>query len=240
VFEGSSVTDHPSIDELAEAAEQLLEPARAAEVSAHLTGCAACRDSAEALAEVTAILRSEPVPTMPAAVAERLDRVVAAEQDRRGGRRALGLVSSAGSSRSARATLGRFGQDLPRSARRRIVVPALAAAAAAAVVGFGAYVVSAQAGLNEPPPVAAISLSNLGAQAGALEHAANLSPHRFSQAWQCARQVTSGRITGLASTTVDGAAALLVYMTGNGMDRVTVVTGCNTGRPVAGQSVVLN
>jgi anti-sigma factor RsiW len=234
------VTDHPSIDELAEAAEQLLEPARATEVSAHLAGCTACQESARALAEVTATLQSEPAPAMPQAVAERLDRVVAAEQDRRSGRRALSLVSSTGSSSRARPTLGRFGEDRPRPARRRVLVPALAAAAAAAVVGFGAYVVSAQAGLNEPPPVAAVSLSDLQTQAGALERALNLSPHRFSRAWQCARQVTNGRITGLASTTVDDAPALLVYTTDDGIDRVTVVTGCNIGRPVAGLSVILH
>ena len=189
--------------------------------------------TADALAEVTAILQSEPVPAMPPAVAERLDRVVAAEQDRRAGRRALSLVTPSESSLPTRPTLGGFGEDLPRRRRGRVLVSALAAAAAAAVVGFGGYVLSARAGLDEPPPVAAVSLSDLGAQAGALERAANLGPHRFSRAWQCARQVTSGRITGLASTTVDGAPALLVYTNDDDVDRVTVVTGCNTGRRVA-------
>jgi hypothetical protein len=116
----------------------------------------------------------------------------------------------------------------------------LAAAAAATVVGFGAYVISASAGLNEPPVVAAVDSHDLGAEAIALERTrGGLSPHRFSQAWGCARQVTAGRITGLASSSVDGTPALLVYTKYDGSMQVTVVTGCAGGTPSAGPSAVL-
>jgi hypothetical protein len=45
-----------------------------------------------------------------------------------------------------------------------------------------------------------------------------LSPHRFSQAWDCTREVTERRITGLASNTVDGLPALLVYTESDGVN----------------------
>ena len=45
----------------------------------------------------------------------------------------------------------------------------------------------------------------------ALQENADLSPHRFSEAWECAREVTAGRITAITSAVVDGQPALLVY-----------------------------
>jgi hypothetical protein len=108
------------------------------------------------------------------------------------------------------------------------------------IVGLGAYVISASAGFNEPPVVAAVTSADLGEQARALEEASGgLSPHRFSQAWDCARKVTDGRITGLASSTVDGTPALLVYTKSEESMQVTVVTGCRLGMPSAGPSAVL-
>ena len=137
-------------------------------------------------------------------------------------------------------TLGAFGADRPRRRTRRVLLPALAAAAAAAVVGFGAYVASASAGLNEPPVVAAVSSSNLGAQAAVFERH-GLDPHRFSRAWQCARQVTDGRIVGLAASTVDGTPALLVYTRSGATTEVTVVTGCaSAAAPSAGPSALVS
>src|SRR4029450_10704519 len=123
--------------------------------------------------------------------------------------------------------LGTFGEDLKKSSKSRWALPALAAAAVAAVGGFGAYLISASAGLNEPPVVAAVQSSDLGLEARALEQAAGgLSPHRFSHAWGSARKVTDGRITGLAASRVDGTPALLVYTKSDGSTLVTVVTGC--------------
>jgi anti-sigma factor RsiW len=216
---------HLSIDELADAAEGLLDPERAAFAESHIAGCTECRAQSEALHEITGMLRTEPPLPMPEAVAHRLNNVVAAESAMR---------TDVG---KPKRTLGTFGEDLKKSSKSRWALPALAAAA---VVGFGAYLISSSAGLNEPPVVAAVHSSDLGLEARALEQAAGgLSPHRFSQAWGCARKVTDGRITGLAASRVDGMPALLVYTKSDGSTLVTVVSGCATDTPSAGPSAVL-
>ncbi|MFD0274962.1 hypothetical protein ACFVHB_13825 [Kitasatospora sp. NPDC127111] len=70
---------HPSVDELADLAEGLVEPAAAAEaLHAHLAGCAECRETAEALTEVQALLGAVEPPAMPEDVAARLDAALAA------------------------------------------------------------------------------------------------------------------------------------------------------------------
>ena len=236
---GRAVSPHPSLTELAEAAEGLLDDARSAKLRAHLAGCPSCQHNAAELRAVSATLSTAPAPRMPAEVAARLDRVLAGEVERRSRQPARAEEPEPGWSGQSRVTLGDFGADLPRRSARRILLPALAAAVAAAVVGFGAYVASATAGLNEPPVVAAVSSANLAVQAGALERN-GLAPHRFSQAWQCAREVTSGRIVGLAASTVDGTSALLVYTRSGATTDVTVVTGCATGRPSAGPSALVS
>ena len=173
-------TQHLSIDELADAAEGLLDPERAAFAESHIAGCTECRAQSEALHEITGMLRTEPPLPMPGAVAHRLNDVVAAESAMRT------------DVWKPKRTLGTFGEDLKKSSKSRWALPALAAAAVAAVVGFGAYLISASAGLNEPPVVAAVHSSDLGLEARALEQAAGgLSPHRFSQAWAApARSLT--------------------------------------------------
>jgi anti-sigma factor RsiW len=237
---------HLSIDELADAAEGLLDPERAAVAESHIAGCPDCQSQSDVLRNLSATLRAEPVTPMPQAVAQRLQQVAAAESAARqagasGGGQAGG--SAAGESSTTwkpRPTLGTFGEGLKQSSKPHWVLPALAAAAVAAVVGLSAYLISAIAGLNEPPVVAAVKSSDLGVEARALEQAAGgLSPHRFSQAWDCARKVTDGRITGLAVSTVDGTPALLVYTKADGSALVTVVTGCRAGMPLAGPSAVL-
>lgn len=225
------MSDHVALDELADAAEGLVDPEQAAVIEAHLGECDTCRAQADALRQVSARLASEPRPVMPPDVFARLHTAVAHES----GLRTARVVPLA--SYRPRPTLGTFGADLHRPSRRRWVGPLLAAAAAAILVGFGGYVVSASVGLNEPPIVSAsVRTGDLGTQAGALNKASDLSPHRFSRAWQCARQVTDGRIVGLASTSVDGGPALLVYTRSDGRTEVTVVTGCATGSPSAGLS----
>jgi hypothetical protein len=172
--------------------------------------------------------------------------VLAGEVDRRGRPQTLRLAADGGDDDLAgnggwtRPTLGRFGEDLPRRRLSRRLLPALAGAVAAAVVGFGAYVVSASVGLNEPPVVAAVSSRSLGQQAAALERSTDLDPHRFSRAWQCARQATSGRIVALAKSNVDGTPALLVYTRSGANTMVTVVTGCDRGRPDAGPTALVS
>ncbi|MGA5817037.1 hypothetical protein ACPC54_04130 [Kitasatospora sp. NPDC094028] len=65
---------HPSVDELADLAEGLVEPAAAVEaLHRHLDGCAECRETVEALADVQALLGDVDTPPMPADVAARLD-----------------------------------------------------------------------------------------------------------------------------------------------------------------------
>ena len=230
---------HLSVDELADAAEGSLDSERAAFAESHIAGCSDCQAQSEALREVTASLRAEPAPSMPQELSHRLNEVIAAE----GARRSHASVTEDGQSTGTwqpRKTLGTFGEDLRKPSKSRWLMPTLAAAAGAAIVGLGAYVISAGAGLNEPPVVAAVNSSDLATQARALEEAnGGLSPHRFSQAWDCAREVTDRRITGLASSTVDGTPALLVYTESDRSTQVTVVTGCRAGTPAAGQSATL-
>ena len=108
-----------------------------------------------------------------------------------------------------------------------MLVPALAAAVVAAVVGFGAYVVSASAGLNEPPVVAAVSRQSLGAQAGALARSRTWTRTGSPGPGSARGRRPSGRIVALASSTVDGTPALLVYTRSGATTLVTVVTGCD-------------
>jgi hypothetical protein len=184
------VSDHISVEELADAAEGLLEPARTDAVHAHLDGCPTCRDTADLLASVSTTLAAEPIPPMPPAVAARLDAVIADEQARRE------IKSDVPTGASVHAWIPRPRlPDPPAPARHRgrTLGWVMAAAGVAAAVGFGGYVVSARAGLNEPPNgVAAVSSGDLATQAGALRRAGDIDPHRFSQAWSCAREVTVG------------------------------------------------
>jgi anti-sigma factor RsiW len=230
---------HVTIDELADAAEGLLDPERAAFVDSHIADCPDCQAQSDALREVAAAMHAEPTLQMPEPVARRLNDVIVAERARRVSSSVKSDGVEVARSWQPRKALGTFGEDLTKP-KSRWALAALAAAVVAAVVGFGAYLISAGAGLNEPPVVAAVNSRDLGADARALEQTSGgLSPHRFSQAWGCARKVTDGRITGLASTIVDGTPALLVYISSDGSTEVTVVTGCRAGTPSAGPSAVL-
>ncbi|CAA9336289.1 MAG: hypothetical protein AVDCRST_MAG48-3401 [uncultured Friedmanniella sp.] len=119
-------------------------------------------------------------------------------------------------------------------------MPALGVAVAAAAVGLGGDVLSAAAGLNDPPLVgAALTTSDLATGARALQASRDLDPHRFSDAWFCGRATTDGRITGLARARVDGAPALLVYTRDDRTSSVAVVTGCTARVPSRTASAVL-
>ena len=74
---------HLTTDELADAAEGLLAPERAAFAESHIADCPDCHAQSDALRAVSATLQAEPAPTMPEAVAHRLNDVVAAEQVQR-------------------------------------------------------------------------------------------------------------------------------------------------------------
>jgi anti-sigma factor RsiW len=236
------VTDHPSRDVLADAAEGLLEPHDAAVVDAHLSGCARCRAETAAFAEVGTVLAAAPVPTMPADVARRLGSAVAAEQAAREVSPVLHAVPGSGpdappvprhpygTRHRLHPSLGQFGEDLRRvSPGRRWGLPVLAAAAAALVLGFVAYVASATLGLSDPPAVSiSTAPGQLVAEANELRQRTDVDPHRFSQAWWCARGATGGRIVGLAATSAGSRPAVLVYVRSAEGLGVQVVTGCGT------------
>ncbi|MFD4895554.1 hypothetical protein ACFWNL_34870, partial [Kitasatospora sp. NPDC058397] len=70
---------HPSVDELADLAEGLVESADAARtLRRHLDDCAECRETADALGEVQALLGAVEAPPMPADIAARLDAALGA------------------------------------------------------------------------------------------------------------------------------------------------------------------
>lgn len=232
---------HIAIDELADADAGALDARRSDEIDAHVRQCARCTELRDAIAEVSEALASLPPPSMPPELAARLDGVLAAESKRRASTRPAGASPSPPLSTRARPTLGTFGADLPGRPRSKFILAAAAAGAAAAAVGFAGYFLSASAGLNEPASSApaVISSSQLGLEAYSIQQRSDLSPHRFSQAWQCSREVTQGRITALTSVVVDGEPALLVYTSKGGTKDVTVVTGCGSGRPSAGPSTTL-
>jgi hypothetical protein len=233
------VSVHIGFDELADAAAGLLDAARAAQIHTHLSDCEQCTVRASGLNQVTELLASEPPPTMPAGVSVRLEQVLAAEGRRRS------AVAEAGPSTLVspriKPGLGNFGDDLARHPRRLFLRSALGACLLAGAIGFAGYFVSASAGMNEPPATApaVVSSSELGPEASSVLKRADLSAHRFSQAWQCARDVTDGRITAITAAVVDGTPALLVYTEHEKTTEVTVVKGCGTGSPFAGPSTAL-
>lgn len=230
------MSPHISLDELADASASLFDRGRAAVIEEHLAECGSCRRTAASLGSVSTRLAAEPAPVMPAGVMARLEAAVRQESSYR----SAGVTTLVRPIPRIKPSLGTFGADLPRRSRKSWIAPALAAAVTAAAVGFGGYVVSASAGLNEPPSVVStVNSGDLGPEARALQQSRDLGPHRFSKAWRCARKVTDGRIVGIASTTVDGGPALLVYTRSDGVKLVTVVTGCRGGSPIGGASVPL-
>ena len=68
---------HPDIETISEYVEDLLAPQAAAELSAHLTGCADCRESRDALDEIRALLGQTEVPPIPDDIAQRIDAALA-------------------------------------------------------------------------------------------------------------------------------------------------------------------
>jgi Putative zinc-finger len=72
---------HPDIETLSEYVEELLTPQAAAELAAHLTSCADCRESRDTLDEIRALLGQTEFPPIPDDVALRIDAALAAEAD---------------------------------------------------------------------------------------------------------------------------------------------------------------
>ncbi|GLW68667.1 hypothetical protein Kpho02_09660 [Kitasatospora phosalacinea] len=72
-------SDHPGPDALADLAEELLPPDRAAALHAHLAACPACAEDFALLRELPDLLADTPVPAMPQDLADRLAAALAAE-----------------------------------------------------------------------------------------------------------------------------------------------------------------
>ncbi|MFD8813592.1 anti-sigma factor family protein [Streptomyces sp. NPDC059627] len=76
----TDTTGHPDVAEISDLTEDLLPPARTAEVRRHLEECELCADVHASLAEIRGLLGAVPSPTaMPADVAGRIDAALAAE-----------------------------------------------------------------------------------------------------------------------------------------------------------------
>ncbi|PYC87526.1 hypothetical protein C7C46_04215 [Streptomyces tateyamensis] len=72
-----AAASHPSAEQLADLAEQLLPAAEAAELDTHLAGCAECADTLAALDELRLLLGQDWVGPMPPEVALRIDAALA-------------------------------------------------------------------------------------------------------------------------------------------------------------------
>lgn len=231
---------HLTVDELADAAAGLLDAARVAEIDDHLSGCRRCAAEKAQLDQVSLRLAAEPVPAMPAAVADRLAAIIATEQQRR----SSGAADADDLHRRELAdrpkpSLGTLGSDLGKPSRTRFVGRLLVACVAAVGIGFAGYAVSARAGLGEPEAIRSpLTSKDLASQAESLRSSKDLDSHWLSRAWSCVQKVTDGRITDIARVTVDGAPALLVYSTAGERSQVTVVTGC-PDQPHAGPTTDL-
>ena len=222
--------DHLALDDLADLAVGELPVDASAAAEDHLARCESCRTELAQLRTdldgLSVQLAALPTQTMPVTVAAQLDRVLAGE----------------------RATVLPFRRSAPLKApasasyvkQTGVVRLMLAAAVAAAVVGFGGYVLSASAGLNEPSALSPTQVHQaaLADQARLLAQSRNLDPHLFSAAWRCARAVTTGRITGITPVYVAGDENYLVYTRSGGRTYATLVTGCGE-TPAAGTPVEL-
>ena len=93
---------------------------------------------------------------------------------------------------------------------------------------FAGYLISAAAGLNEPPSLPVAVGSELDSAARSIAGSGDLSPLLFSHAWQCALEVIDGRITGLVSVTFEATPALLVYARHQGKTHVAIVPAART------------
>lgn len=108
---GAPGSEHPTIEVLADAAEDLLPDDEARLVTDHLAMCADCAQTAAALADVCVTLRDAPAPPMPDAVFNRLQDVVRSESARRASGVAAAEVETAAIEAAKRTELGTFGRN---------------------------------------------------------------------------------------------------------------------------------
>ena len=219
--------EHLSLDDLADFAVGELPADSAAAVREHLATCSSCRaeldqlgaDLDQVTAELGAMGADAGRPTMPVTVAARLDRVLAGESDSQASGTGGGIGGDASGTPRRPATPLKAPATATYVKQTGVVRLMLAAAVAAAVVGFGGYLISASAGLNEPTALSPTQVHPMrwppGEGPGG--ERATLMPHVFSAAWRCARKVTAGRITGITLVYVDGNQHYLVYTRSGGI-----------------------
>jgi hypothetical protein len=141
---------HVSAESLARYAEGLVRRGQAAQIRAHLAGCPQCAAEQARLTEVTALLQEIPAPSLPPAVAARLDAALTAESAHRAAQPAAAAqgngVPQTGAAQPAD---GDQGRDRRPANRRRwrwlqapVMVRGLAAAAAVVVLGGVGYGIS--------------------------------------------------------------------------------------------------
>jgi hypothetical protein len=121
---------HPDVVDLSEYAEGLLDPTRQSAVEQHVRDCAECTRTLADLAGLPETLAKASLPPLPAEVADRLDRAIAAES-------------------SARASAASEPPDstvVPMRRKRRWLAPALAAAAVLGVIGIAVPVLDSRPG----------------------------------------------------------------------------------------------
>jgi len=168
---------HPDIETIAEYVEDLLAPEATAELSAHLTGCPACRESREALEEIRSLLGETEVPSIPEDVALRIDAALAAEaavpsagvHQADGPRRALPAPGAA-----PRGSVGPFRAAGPGDSRRRARRLRRAALGMASLAACGLIITAV---LNTHTTE---SSSAKGAAAGGFSRAASGAGPRFT------------------------------------------------------------
>lgn len=285
---------HLDVDELADAAEGLVEPERQRQVDAHLATCAQCRTTADALTEVQQMLAEEPVVPMPDSVFTRLQQSLQAEQRSREGERSRSAQSPSGPGRPAapdpygtgpsyqdgKFRPGKYRTHHPTSepqelgaddaegertaapaaspsirpakprlastfnhrvgrrsgVRAKFAAGAAGAALLASAVGFGGYLTSSSVGAAEPPTDRPLLVDQNSLQSSAAAVAqGDLDPYRFTQAWNCARKVTDGDISGIKATVLDSRSGYLVFLDSD--TRAVFVSGCDTDSPTAGPRV---
>lgn len=247
-------TEHIELEELADAAEGLIDDARMRVIDAHLAGCSRCAADADALTGVQQTLASEPADSMPDDVFARLQSVVTAEQQQRGAQTHRSRTPTAGAPTTgapvagpgAKQPLAEKYSDLtgagtsPRALRAKFAGGALAATLLAGTAGFGGYVASAAAGTDEPPAQDPMVSSTRGfADAAGEVRQGDPDAYTFSQTWTCVRKVTDGRVLGIKSGMVNGQSGYLVVVRDNGQTSAIFVTGCDTENPSAGPSAAL-
>jgi hypothetical protein len=138
------MTGHLDADTLAEYREDLLGRRRSARIRAHLAGCSRCAAVDRELAEVSTLLAAAPAPSMPDALASRLQGVLAAEAAARAAQNpapAENLAAQPGRHTATPSGRRRAGHTTRTPRQRRVLVLRVASAtavvAALAAGGFG-------------------------------------------------------------------------------------------------------